>query len=206
MEKRKLTLREKILLKYLFLAYRFYPAFKRFSEYKLATEAISKYKCKKILDIGCGKGNLGMLLENFDMYVGIDLNDMFEKGSDLDFIRADAVYPPLRSSTGTWPFDCVFFVNSVFYFGLEASLNLYSKIARKIFIIDIDKRLFPVRVVDFLEGKIRKNPEEIKAYLAEKGYKIIEFVNGSTFMFVLASHDDELHAKPRLFEARTNKA
>ncbi len=64
-------------------------------EYKFYDKLLKKYKCKKILEIGCGSGNLApfFLKGGYD-YIGLDIsNDMIKIAKEVEpkaiFITGD---------------------------------------------------------------------------------------------------------------------
>ncbi|WP_457750518.1 class I SAM-dependent methyltransferase [Thermococcus sp.] len=76
----------------------------------------------KVLDIGCGAGGVSFLLEDLGFNViGIDNSDYMlslargfarEKGSTVEFIKADARELPFKGDS----FDYVLFIDGVFHF------------------------------------------------------------------------------------------
>lgn len=135
--------------------YRFYPSTTHLGEYRHAISVCKKYKCRKVLDVGCGNGGLCKVLtrHGVDVYVGIDINDVFRHYSPrCTYIVSDARNPPLE--TDTKYFDCILFVNSIFYIGLQTIEN-YRRIGKYLVIIDIDPRYPHVWIADRLESRGR---------------------------------------------------
>jgi len=173
-------------VKHLRYLYSLYPPVKVVAEYSYSIKLAKKYSCRTVLDVGCGKGNLGkLLLKEFtpDVYVGIDVEDIFRPdGFNLSFVSADGRYPPVRPC-----FDCVFFVNSIFYMGLDA-LNNYRGMSKYIVIVDIDPRYPHIWLVDRLEslGKgMRLSRSELVKELTNFGFQVIEEGGGTTYYVVL---------------------
>lgn len=182
-------------LRHLKLLYKLYPAWKVIAEYRYALELAKKYQCRRVLDVGCGRGNLGkVLLEGhpyLQLYVGVDIYDIFMEVEDprINFIVLDAKNPPLMNR-----FDCIFFVNSVFYIGLD-SLEKYRNLGNLIAIVDIDPSYPHIWVVDrfesFFKG-MRRSREGLITLLRNKGFDIIEEGGGATY-YVVASCNRLLH-------------
>lgn len=170
-------------LRLLGLLYRVYPPCRLLAEYRHALEAAERYKCRRVLDVGCGGGNLaGILLHHgpTEFYVGLDVNNVFRRRGEASFILSDARWPPVRPRS----FDCVFFVNSIFYIGLGA-LEEYTGIAKYVVIVDIDPSYPHVRVADWIEGLGRPSRSKLVAQLSRK-YVIHEATGGATYRIVLS--------------------
>jgi len=173
-------LRRKLLISYLSALYRFYPARRSFEEYELSYLIQRRFNCRKILDLGCGRGNLAKILGSLSLYVGIDLAEIFEIEGEREYVRGSMEALPIRDGKS---FDCAFFVNSIFYSDWEASMIEAGRVARRIVIIDIDKKYPHIWLLDAIEGRIRKRPEEVKKR-AEKKFRLIEEKGGTTFALV----------------------
>lgn len=184
------------------LLYSLYPATELLSEYRIAVKLVSKYACRKILDIGCGKGNLAKLLANKGlegmMYVGMDLDvGKFVRNLPgcVECVVADANYSPARTEA----FDCVLFVNSIFYVGLEILGTCNPK--NVVIVIDIDPRYPHVWLIDMLESRfagLRMNKEELVKKLRDMGFDILETGGWATYYVVAKlcnSHACNQHAR-----------
>jgi len=178
-----IRLKRKLLISYLSVLYRFYPARRSFEEYELSYQIQRRFNCRKILDLGCGRGNLAKILGSLSLYVGIDLAEIFEIDGEREYVMGSMEALPVR---GGKSFDCAFFVNSIFYSDWEASMIEAGRVARRIVIIDIDKKYPHIWLLDAIEGRIRKRPEEVKGK-AEGKFKLIEEKGGTTFALVFES-------------------
>jgi len=168
------------------MLYRFYPSSKWLREYRLASIVGKKYKCEKVLDVGCGKGNLAKVLSggiSLRQYVGVDIEDIAKsKAFNTLFVVADGRNPPVGCC-----FDCTFFVNSIFYIGID-SLKSYAEISKYIIIIDIDPTYPHVWIVDRIESGfkgMRLSKKRLISKLAELGFHIVETGGSSTYYLVL---------------------
>jgi len=168
--------------------YRFYPALRSLPEYRVATELAKRYGCRAVLDVGCGRGNMGKILfdENvIDRYVGIDLYDpkLFRLNGDprARYIRADA---RTDVDPGEY-FDCLFFVNSLIYIGVE-HIAWYMRFAKYGIVIDTTPSVkYPhVLLVDLLEGRARIHPKKLQKHLLQMGFKILELKYGQQYYVV----------------------
>ena len=165
--------------------YRIYPAVKRLPEYRIGLKLVEKYKCKKILDVGCGPGNFGKFLleENLaDTYACIDIRKIFRlKDPRARFIHADARNPPINGER----YDCIVFMNSVFYIGIE-HVRKYLTLADTVIIIDVNKKAKYIhnKFLDIVEGNLRMTPEETEEYLRNMKLKIVEKHCGMQFYIV----------------------
>jgi len=181
-------------MNYLRILYSLYPASKVLSEYRYAIKLAKKYRCKRVLDVGCGKGNLGrILLEETELetYIGVDVEDIARTTEpNLLFIVADGRQPLLRCC-----FDCVFFVNSLFYIGYNSLFN-YVRLSKYIIIIDIDPTYPHVWVADRLESGFkgfRMRKKHLINELSKAGFQIVEAGGFSTYYVVVKNeHDDHL--------------
>lgn len=166
---------------YLKFFYRLYPASSIIPEYAIAKKLANKYSCRRIIDVGCGRGSLAKILD-YDLYVGIDLNDNFIKMPKALFIKGDASNIAISGQ-----FDCAFFVNSLFYLSIEA-LQKYSQLARYLIVIDIEKgaKYLPNLFIDFLEGKKRISSAELKAKAEAMGLKVEEYKTGGQYYIIFS--------------------
>lgn len=172
-------------MRFINLVYRIYPALPWFAEYRLALEIAKKYNCRSFLDVGCGKGNLFKILDSHglvDKYVCIDKYDMFSvKSEKARFIKHDARIPlPLNEG-----FDCVFFVNSIFYMGLQV-LNNFRRAGDIISIIDIDPKTPHVFMLSKVENLKRLSLKELEHEVEAMGFKVLRKFKGTTYALVLA--------------------
>lgn len=179
------SLRERVLLGYLSMIYRFWPASTLFPEYRIGLMLVEKYGCRSVLDVGCGSGNLGKILLKHgvvDKYVGVDVVDIFKvKDHRALFIKCDARNPPRFNEF----FDCIFFINSIFYIGVD-HLVKYIDYGKFIVIADIDPSIRYIynKVMDLLEGRIRLPPDKLREKLVELGLEIIEEKHGAQYYIV----------------------
>ncbi|MEM4584788.1 MAG: class I SAM-dependent methyltransferase [Ignisphaera sp.] len=180
--------------KYLGIIYKLYPPSKYIPEYALAIDVAKRYNCRNILDVGCGSGNLfKMLSKHLDRYVGIDILDIFKiRDPRALFIKADGKSPPdwlLKQR-----FDCVFFINSLFYISVDV-LGIYGELGRYLVVIDIDPRIrYPhIYLLNLLEGRIRTTSMKLEEIVRKMGFKIIEKRNGMTYCLVLTRTDVSLN-------------
>jgi len=109
----------------------YYSAFKAYSdihsnEYRRRIEALEpllmKFMGSKVLDLCCGAGGFSFLLEEMGFsVVGVDNSDHMlslarafaeEKGSKVEFIKADARKLPFEDNT----FDYVLFIDNLIHF------------------------------------------------------------------------------------------
>ncbi|MGC9187336.1 MAG: class I SAM-dependent methyltransferase [Fervidicoccaceae archaeon] len=183
------SLRRKLLLLYLSSIYRFYPASRSFDEYRIAEEIGKEMNCRKVLDLGCGKGNLGKILDPPDLYLGLDLSEIFELDGRRNYVKGSMELLPLRQDE---PFDCAFFINSVFYSDWKKSILEASRASRAMVLIDIDKKYPHIWLLDFLEGSIRKRPHDIKEEMEKMGFETIVEKGGSTFALVFRKRERDL--------------
>jgi len=174
--------------KYLKFLYTLYPASKLFAEYRYAVKLAQKYRCRSVLDIGCGRGNLfKIFIEKLwlDVYIGIDIENIFHfNDTRALFVVADGRQLPVRAC-----FDCVFFVNSLFYIGCDV-LESYRDLSRYIIIVDIDPRYPHIWFMDMLESGfkgMRLSKDELMKRLIDLGFKVIEIGGRITYYIVLQS-------------------
>ncbi len=169
---------------YLRLLYRLYPANSSLPEYRAAVGVVKRYGCRRVIDVGAARCNLGRILlreDLVDLYVGLEL---FDAPSSWDpralCVSADARRPPLRGSL-----DCALFVNSLFYLGLEA-LNIYSGLARLLVVTDLDPS--PRHPLNFLgdlaEGRLRLGYKGLGDALRSMGLRVLESRPGVQYYYV----------------------
>lgn len=165
------------------LIYEVYPAVPVFPEYRLARRLAEAYGCRRVLDVGCGRGNLFRILEDLiEEYVGIDISGGFPiKSHKTRFIIHDARKPILLDGR----FNCVFFVNSINYIGVESLMN-FRNVADVIIIIDIDPRYPHVKILGFLERLRRYRLEELEEHVKRLGFRVVERCSGSTYALVMS--------------------
>ena len=175
---------------YLKFLYRLYPPWKGLAEYRVALELVEKYGCRSVLDVGCGRGNLGRLLSKYFpsvAYVGIDVHNMFAGLNSLDFVVADGRSPPMRCC-----FDCIFLVNSLFYMGVD-TLDVYKGLGRVVIVIDIDPSYPHVWLVDMLESGfkgMRRRRVELISILRDRGFKVLDEGGKITYYVVATGVED----------------
>jgi len=180
-------LREKAVLWYLALLYRFWPASPRLPEYRVALTLAKKYNCRTVLDVGCGRGNLGKLLVKHRIayrYLGIDIVKLFNvEDPRTVFVNADA----RDEVCVVGGFDCVFFVNSLFYIGFS-HLFKYAELGDVLIVIDINpsSKYLANKLVDILEGRIRINPVVVRRELERAGFRILEEKIGAQYYLVVS--------------------
>lgn len=165
------------------LLYRLYPALPWFAEYSIAVEMARKYVCRSVLDVGCGKGNLFKVLDSYglvDKYVGIDKHKMFKvRSPKARFIRHDARKPlPLNER-----FDCVFFVNSIYYIGLE-SVGNFRDVGDVFVVIDIDPTKLHIFLATMLENVKRLSLVQLERHITSAGFKVLYKRPGTTYVLV----------------------
>jgi len=172
--------------RYLKFLYALYPANKSFAEYRYAIRLAQKYRCRTVLDAGCGKGNLFKIFTEklgLDVYIGIDIENIFRfNDSQALFVVADGRQPPLKAC-----FDCVFFVNSLFYIGYN-SLESYRGLSKYIIVVDIDPRYPHIWFVDMLESDfkgMRLSKDKLMKKLIDLGFEIVETGGRITYYVVL---------------------
>ena len=185
--------------KYLEVIYKLYPPSKHISEYAIAIDVAKRYDCRSVLDVGCGAGNLFKVLADaipIERYVGIDVLDIFNvRDLRVTFVRGDARCPP------SWlleqRFDCVFFVNSLFYISVDV-LEIYGELGRYLMVIDIDPRIryLHIYLANLLEGGIRTTSMELEETVRRMGFKVVEKRSGMTYCFVLTRTDVALNQAP----------
>ncbi|MEM3380456.1 MAG: methyltransferase domain-containing protein, partial [Fervidicoccaceae archaeon] len=174
--------RKRAVLAFLSAVYRVYPASSKFEEYRISDRIREEFACRKVLDVGCGKGNLGKLLRDLELYVGLDLSEIFEQDEGREYIRGIMEKLPIREGK---IFDCAYFVNSIFYSSnWMNSLFEAERVSRRLVLIDIDKRYPHIWVLDMLEGRIRAPPHDIKRRLEGK-MRVLWEKHGTTFALVL---------------------
>jgi len=177
---------EKAVLWYLALLYRFWPASPHLPEYRVALNLARKYGCRTVLDVGCGRGNLGKLLIKHGIarrYLGIDIVKLFNvEDPRAVFVNADA----RDEACVMGRFDCVFFVNSLFYIGFS-HLFKYAELGDVVIVIDINpsSKYLANKLVDILEGGIRLNPVVVKRELERAGFRILEEKIGAQYYLVV---------------------
>ncbi|MEM1853536.1 MAG: class I SAM-dependent methyltransferase [Thermofilaceae archaeon] len=167
--------------------YRFYPPLAWFPEYRLALEIAERFNCRRVLDVGCAAGNLFVVLSTrglVDEYVGLDKRNIFRvRDPRARFIRCNARTPPPEVAGGG--FDCVFFVNSLFYIGADA-LKQYSMLGDVVAVIDIDPSKPHIRFVSWLEGVRRMTLRELASYAEQLGLKVLMQVPGAQYALVVS--------------------
>lgn len=167
------------------ILYRIYPALPWFAEYRLAVEIARKYACRSILDVGCGKGNLFKVLNSYglvDRYVGIDKYSSFKiRNPKARFIKHDARLPLQLNEH----FDCVFFVNSIYYIGLDA-INNFRNVGDVIAIIDIDPTKPHIFLASKMENVKRLSLSRLERYIMSAGFKVLYKHPGTTYALVFA--------------------
>jgi len=178
-----------VQLKYLKILYTMYPAIGLLSEYRLAKQIVNKYGCRRILDIGCGRGNLLRVLEKggaeVDLYVGVDIN-LFPFPSTWrgQFVVCDVRRLPVATSR----FDCVVFVNSIFYISLGVLKDMEPP--RRVFVvIDIDPKYPHIRLVDLLESGLRGmrlTKKRLLEWLTKNGFTVVEHGGNATYYIVFS--------------------
>ena len=164
--------------------YQVYPPIGR--EYNMAKALAMKYRCRRVVDAGCARGNLYHTLKPV-LYVGMDIKLYRFRGTHSPnalYILADARYPPLNTRSNL--FDCAFFVNSIFYIGVDA-LKEYTNIAKYIIIIDINPRNPFIKLASSIEGIERLPPERLAEILKNIGFAVIEVGGYSTYYIVATS-------------------
>lgn len=177
--------------KYLWIIYKLYPPSKYIPEYAIAINVAKRYNCRNVLDVGCGAGNLFKVLVDtvpIERYIGIDILDIFRiKDHRAIFIKGDAKYPP--NWLMNYSFDCVFFINSLFYISTNIVdlLRIYGELCRYLIIIDLDPRIQYIHIylANLLEGGIRTTLRKLEETVKRIGFKVIEKKSGSTYYLVL---------------------
>lgn len=172
---------------YLKLLYMFYPPWLSFPEYSLARAVAKRYGCREVLDVGCGYGNLFKILEDqLVTYVGIDIENTFRiKNPKATFVVADALSPPPWILSQR--FDCVFFVNSLFYISTDA-LGLYGGLGEYVVVIDIEPKPIYLHayLFDLLEGGLRKTVDELVGVAEGMGFQVVDVLRKrATYCLVL---------------------
>ena len=168
------------------IIYTIYPASEKMTEYRIGTELVKKYKCRKILDVGCGKGNFYKILRKKcppKKYTCIDKHRLFKpKDPNAELIHADARNPPPITEN----YDCVIFMNSLFYMGVETIQN-YKDFAPIVIIIDVDPTHLQNKLLNIIEGKIRLPPNKLAEKLETLGFKILELGVGPQYYLAATS-------------------
>jgi len=177
-------------LKHLRVLYSVYPAVGFLPEYRLAKQVVTRYSCRSVLDVGCGRGNLLRVLEKagarVDLYVGVDISPFSAPAAwNAQLVLCDARRLPVMTSR----FDCVLFVNSVFYIGLDVLKALDPP--RKVFaVIDVDPRRPHIRLVDLVESRLRGmriTKEGLLKWLSENNFSVVEHGGATTYYVVFSS-------------------
>ncbi|MGC9072468.1 MAG: hypothetical protein ACP5HK_07270 [Acidilobus sp.] len=168
------------------LLYRLYPADPSLPEYRIALDVARRYGCRRVVDVGAARCNLGRLLlhENLvNLYVGLDLLDLLS----LRDPRALCVMADARSSPLRGHFDCAFFVNSLFYASLD-TLHDYAKVADVLMVTDIEPTLrHPLNFIgDLAEGRIRLTYRRLGESLESMGFKVLESRGGAQYYYVIS--------------------
>lgn len=168
------------------LIYRIYPALPWMAEYRLAIEISKKYVCRSVLDVGCGYGNLFKILDSHglvDRYVGIDKHVVPRiNNGKARFIKHDARHPLNLNEH----FDCVFFVNSLFYIGIDA-VSHFAGLGDITTVIDIDPSRPHIFMTSKLERVKRLPLNQLVNILESRGFKILSKKPGTTYAVVLTT-------------------
>ena len=150
----------------------------QWDKYKLIVKSIkSKFKCKVMVDAGCGTGLLYEYLSkhgfNVETYVGIDISFEMVKRAKLklsntlnvELVNADIEYTPLRSSCSNITLSITVFNN---LYDVSKGLNELLRITKPggTIIVTIFKRGEKVdEILDKVRGKFRTLPYESKDYM-----------------------------------------
>jgi len=166
--------------------YRFYPALRLLPEYRHAAGIVERYGCRRVLDLGCGRGNLFRVLEARGVrvvYVGVDLLFAEPPGSPYALhVVGDARSPPVEVGG----FDCALFVNSLFYIGLGV-LESLRKPGLLVGVVDIDPSYPHVKLADLLESRLkgmRMTRKALVEHLKQRGFRVLEHGGMATYYVV----------------------
>jgi SAM-dependent methyltransferase len=118
---------------------------------------------KKILDIGCGYGNVTKFFEKKgDIIVGLDLGGLFYRpyiSKNLSFLKSDALHIPFRDDT----FDCVISLDVIEH--IDDDLSFVREVNRVLkpeglaIVETPNRRRLSVRILSFLKNGSQTFPK-----------------------------------------------